>query len=60
MPKKLASITIDYDVDKQVRNLQAKMLSTTNKNWSYSAVLNLVMREGLISFNFDEQERNHK
>ena len=47
MSKKLASITIDYEIDKQIRNLQARMLSTTNKNWSYSAVLNLVMREGL-------------
>jgi hypothetical protein len=48
--KKPVTITIDIESDKQIRRLQANFISSSNKNWSYSAVLNLVIEEGLKSF----------
>ena len=55
MVKKLASISIDEQIDKQIRKLQAKILSSTNENWSYSAVLGELVKEGLKTTKHDKK-----
>ena len=55
MAKKLASISIDEQIDKQIRRLQAKILASTNENWSYSAVLGELVKEGLKTMKHDKK-----
>ena len=46
MSKRL-SIMIDDDIDKKLRNRQAKAMITTNKNYTISKCANDVLRAGL-------------
>ncbi|MEO9308870.1 MAG: hypothetical protein ABI337_01075 [Nitrososphaera sp.] len=47
MVKKRVTFTLDEDLDKKIRQLQISLISTTNQGWSYSAVLGIVIDEGL-------------
>lgn len=49
MPKKRVTFTLDDDLDKKIRSLQVGLITTTNEGWSYSAVLGIVIEEGLKS-----------
>ena len=48
--KKPVTITIETDTDKKLRSLQAWLISTTNKNWSYSSIIHLLIDEGMKKF----------
>jgi hypothetical protein len=47
LPKKRVTFTIDGDLDKKIRTLQASLISSTTKSWSYSGVLEIILEEGL-------------
>lgn len=48
IPRGRRTITIDTDLEKKLRDIQAQMIMTTNKNWSLSAILNVVILAGII------------
>ncbi|WP_179369048.1 hypothetical protein [Candidatus Nitrosotenuis sp. DW1] len=41
------TILLDSDLTKQLRQIQAKMITQTEKSVSFSQVLNLAVKEGL-------------
>jgi hypothetical protein len=41
------TILLDNDLTKQLRQIQAKMITSTGKSVSFSSVLNLAVKEGL-------------
>ncbi len=41
------TILLDNDMTKQLRQIQAKMITQTGKSVSFSYVLNLAVKEGL-------------
>lgn len=47
MVKKRVTITIDKELDEKIRHLQVSLITNTNKNWSYSSVLSLIIDEGM-------------
>lgn len=59
MVKKPVTITIDLDQDKKLRLLQSKLISSTNSNWSYSKVLDIVLDEGLKSFKVEKLKKKN-
>ena len=52
------TITIDLDLEKRLRDIQGQMIMASNKNWSLSAILNVVVLAGIMggssSLNKDE------
>ena len=42
------TITIDLDLEKKVRDIQGQMIVASNKNWSLSAILNVVVLAGIM------------
>lgn len=41
------TFTIDADLDRKIRQLQVDLITRTNRGWSYSAVLDSLLEEGL-------------
>ena len=48
--KKPVTITIETETDKKLRSIQAWLISNTNKNWSYSSIIHLLIDEGMKTF----------
>ncbi len=46
---KRVTIMISDKNDKKIRMMQAKLISTTASNWSFSEVANIVMDDGLLN-----------
>ncbi len=46
---KRVTIMLDEDLDKKIRNKQAKMIQETQSSYSFSNALNDVLRKGLKS-----------
>ncbi len=44
---KRVTIMLDIDLDKKIRQLQAKLIQNTSSSVSFSNVLNQVLRDGL-------------
>ena len=44
---KRATILIEDSTEKKIRTFQAKMIKTTNQNYSYSAAINEILKRGL-------------
>jgi len=42
------TITIDPDLEKKLRDIQGQMIVASNKNWSLSAILNVVVLAGIV------------
>ena len=42
------TITIDPDLEKKVRDIQGQLIVASNKNWSLSAILNVVVLAGIM------------
>ena len=42
------TITIDTDLEKKLRDIQGQMIVASNKNWSLSAILNVVVLAGIV------------
>ncbi|MEM3065123.1 MAG: hypothetical protein QW177_07110 [Candidatus Nitrosotenuis sp.] len=49
LPKKRITITLDEELDRKIRNLQVRFISSTQKGWSYSKVLTALVKNGLDS-----------
>ena len=52
------TITMDPGLEKRLRDIQGQMIMASNKNWSLSAILNVVVLAGIMggssSLNKDE------
>lgn len=46
MPKRI-TFMIDYDVEKKLREIQAKMIQTETKSVSFSKVINEILNKGM-------------
>lgn len=44
---KRITIMVDFEVDRKIRNIQAKTIKDTQSTYSYSATINDVLRKGL-------------
>ena len=44
------TIRLDETLEYKVRNLQSELIATTHKNWSYSSVASLLLKNGLKKF----------
>ena len=42
------TITMDVDLEKRVRDIQGQLIVASNKNWSLSAILNIVVLAGIM------------
>ena len=42
------TITIDTDLEKKLRDIQGQLILASNKNWSLSAILNVVVLAGIV------------
>lgn len=49
MTKKRITVTIDEELARKVRNMQVRLISSTQEGWSYSSVLGMLIKEGLES-----------
>lgn len=49
MVKKRVTITIDKEFDEKIRQLQVDFITKSNKSWSYSSVLSVVIGEGIVA-----------
>jgi len=49
LTKKRITVTIDEELNRKVRNLQVRLITSTQKGWSYSSVLGILIKEGLES-----------
>ena len=47
MARKKITFTIDEDTDRMIRSIQVHLIGTTQKGWSYSKVLEILIRQGL-------------
>ncbi len=47
MSKKRITVTLDEDLDRKIRALQVSLISSTQRGWSYSSVLTILVKEGL-------------
>lgn len=55
--KKPITITITDEQEKRARALQAKLISTTNTNWSFSEVVGILLDEGLKHTSFERAKK---
>ena len=51
MVKKRVTITIDKEFDEKIRQMQVDFITRSNKSWSYSSVLSVVIGEGIMALN---------
>lgn len=47
-PKSKKSITMDREIEIKVRRIQARLIEKTDKTWSMSMVLNILVTGGLL------------
>ncbi len=50
MEKLRITITMENELGKKLRVLQALLITTSKSNWSFSAVVNDVLEEGIKQF----------
>jgi hypothetical protein len=48
IPKSKKSITLDREIETKVRKIQARLIEKTDKTWSMSMVLNILVTGGLL------------
>ena len=54
MPRR--TVTIDKRIEDKLRDLQASLITSTHKDWSFTKIVNLVVLGGLLaSRDFDER-----
>ena len=58
--KKPITITISSEQEKKTRALQAKLISSTNENWSFSQVMGILLDEGLKNFSLEKAKKLKK
>ncbi|WP_205099614.1 hypothetical protein [Candidatus Nitrosotenuis uzonensis] len=57
LTKKRVTFTIDKELDKKIRHLQVDLITSANRGWSYSAVLEMLIEEGLKGFNAKRMQK---
>ena len=55
--KKPITITITAEQEKKARALQARLISATNTNWSFSQVVGVLLDEGLKNVSFEKTKK---
>jgi len=60
MKRKPVTITINEDIQKKIRLLQALLISETSLSWSFSLVIHELLVEGLKKFNTHKVVRGTK
>ena len=60
MKRKPVTITINEDIQKKIRLLQALLISETSLSWSFSLVIHELLVEGLKKFNTNKVVRGTK
>lgn len=60
MVKKRVTITIDKEIDEKIRQLQIEFITKSNRAWSYSSVLSLVIDEGMKILNHKKNVKEEK
>lgn len=60
MVKKRVTITIDREIDEKIRQLQIEFITKSNRSWSYSSVLSLVIDEGMKILNHKTKNVNEE
>jgi hypothetical protein len=48
IPKSKKSITLEREIEVKVRKIQARLIEKTDKTWSMSIVLNILVTGGLL------------
>jgi hypothetical protein len=48
IPKSKKSITLEREIETKVRKIQARLIEKTDKTWSLSTVLNILITAGLL------------
>jgi hypothetical protein len=48
VPKSKKSITLEREIETKVRKIQARLIEKTDKTWSLSTVLNILVTAGLL------------
>lgn len=51
MVKKRVTVTIDREFDEKIRQMQVDFITKSNKSWSYSSVLSMIIGEGIMALN---------
>ena len=46
--------TIDIELEQKIRKLQSELIKSTKQNWSFSKVLNILIKNGLKNINIDK------
>ena len=55
--KKPVTITIAPEQEKKIRILQAKLISTTSTNWSFSQIVGILIAEGLKNVTVEKAKK---
>ena len=58
--KKPITITITSEQEKKSRALQARLISATNTNWSFSQVVGILLDEGLKNTSVEKAKKLNK
>jgi hypothetical protein len=56
--KERVTITIRAEHDDKIRILQSKLIASTQRNWSYSKVIELIIDQGLKSFSVEKAKKS--
>lgn len=56
--KERVTITIRAEHDNKIRILQSKLIASTQRNWSYSKVIELIIDQGLKSFSVEKAKKS--
>ena len=48
VPKSKKSITLEKEIEIKIRKIQARLIEKTDKSWSMSIVLNMLVTGGLL------------
>ncbi|TBR11025.1 MAG: hypothetical protein EPO62_02380 [Candidatus Nitrosotenuis sp.] len=48
IPKSKKSITLEKEIEVKIRKIQARLIEKTDKSWSMSMVLNMLVTGGLL------------
>jgi len=51
--------TIDIELEKKIRKLQSELIKSTKQNWSFSKILNILIKNGLKNIDIDKISKKY-
>ena len=60
MARRPVTITLDEETAKKLHALQASIIASSNMHWSFSAITNLILEEGLKRFPKNKKLSKHE